>query len=877
MEPYKAKMVRPLPTVGAAERGRLLEAAGYNPSLLPADRILFDLLSDSGTGALSDRQAGALMQGDEAYAGSRDYYQLGDAVSSLFGFHHVLPVHQGRGAENLLMRTLLSAGDTVAANAPFETTRAHVEAQGARILDAGPSDPSAAWADFDLELLQKGGTIKLLVAGLTCNALGGRPVRSSNLAAIRDFCREYGVPLIVDGSRIFEQAALLKAQEPGMANLSAREIARSIADLAHVFYMSGKKDGLNKAGGFIAVRDPALHARLAAAGLIFEGMPSYGGMAGRDMAALAIGLREGVDDRYLTHRLNQIARLADKLRAAEVPFRDPPGGHAIMLDATAFLGGELPSCAVSAALYRAGGVRGAAMDARWVRLALPRRVYGDDHLDAIADVAIHVWNHRAAIRHLETTHAVEGRARFSTRFEPTSSGADLPACVLAPHSPFVNEIIELMPDPGRHGRQAALDRAFGNLYSLESSAVEIDLFTDSGTAAMSTAQWGRAWMGDDASLGSASLRRLQETIHEVYGMPHALATHQGRGAEAVLFDTLVKPGQAVVVNMHFFSTVQHLRRVGAVIVDAIDRVAYDIGSTQPFKGNLDLDRLDQALAAGNVAIVTISLTVNDAGGQPVSSANLAGVAERCKAAGVPLWLDATRACENAWFVRRDERPDLAIPEILREQVALADGIWVSAKKDCLVNIGGFVATKHQAIAESLLDRLILYEGMPGNGGLAGRDLEFIAQGIREMTDEAYLDHRIGQIKKLHDHLSRAGVPVLAPPGGHAVLLDAEAFLPHLGRDEWPGHALASALFLEAGVRAMPIRTQLGPSGKREMVRLTLPRRVYSQSQLTAVAEAIIRLHRDCKAIPGIRMVDRPEAFPYITGKFERLPVAVEVI
>ncbi len=896
MEPFKAKIVSPIPDVPRAEREALLAEAGYNPSLIAADKIPFDFLSDSGAGALSDTQAAELATGDEAYAGSRDFAKLAAAVTEIFGFAHLVPTHQGRGAENLLCRAVLRSGSVVASNAAFETTLAHIEHQDARAVDVSGKAPAPFSGDVSLAALAGAHArerLALVVVGMTANALGGRPVSLSNLLAVHDWCEREGIALAVDASRIFENAAFVSAAEPSWQGRPALDIVRAIADAADILYMSGKKDGLNKIGGFIATRDPALARRMVDLCLVFEGMPSYGGMAGRDMAALAQGLREASDDRHLAHRLEQLGGMADRLRSAGVPFLDPPGGHCIILDAAAFFPEVLhPGCTLAAALYEVGGVRGAALSSQFglfheragaqvdlVRLAVPRRVYCAEQLGHVADAVAQVWRHRADVAPLAIAHSPPGRNKFATRFRCPQRAvcAQVPELAGFAGAPYLRRVVERFDAVGPAGRRAPLERAGWNTFALDAAEVAIDLFTDSGTSAMSAAQWARQWVADDTLIGSCSLARFQEAVRATYGFPHALATHQGRGAEAVLFDTLAGPDRAVATNMQFFSTAQHIRRVGAQLVDVIRDEAYDLARATPFKGDVDLEKLRRACSEHDVALVAVSMTVNDAGGQPVSRGNLEAVAELCRDAKVPLWLDATRLAENAWFVREAEGSRAPLAEVLKALADLAAGMWVSAKKDCLVNIGGILAFRDDARLSPLQDALILYEGMPGSGGLAGRDLEFMAVGMREMIQEPYMAHRIGQVRRLWQRLRDAGVPVLAPPGGHAVMVDASAFLAHLPADRSPGHALAAALFLESGVRAMPVATGLHAGGarlatdRREMLRLTLPRRVYSDAQLAYAADALIRLHGRRDTIAGLRQTEADGQFPFITGRFT--PVA----
>ncbi len=448
-----------------------------------------------------------------------------------------------------------------------------------------------------------------------------------------------------------------------------------------------------------------------------------------------------------------------------------------------------------------------------------------------------------------------------------------------PIEPYKAKVVEPIRLPTPAEREAALARAGYNLFNLLSDEVYIDLLTDSGTSAMSDRQWAAMMVGDESYAGSRNFQRFESAVKELTGFPHIVPAHQGRAAENLLFSLLVRPGTKVPNNMHFDTTQTHVVRNGGAAVNLAVDEAYDPDSLHPFKGNMDVGRLEKLLlgaSAGEVPLVLMTLTNNTGGGQPVSLENLTAVAGICRAHSVPLYLDMCRWAENAYFIRVREpgQGGRSIPEIGRSLFDLADGATMSAKKDGLVNIGGFVATRDRALAERLKEELIVFEGFPTYGGLARRDLEAMAVGLWEATDPAYLAHRIGQVQYLADLLGEAGVPFLKPPGGHGIYLDVRRFLPELPKSELPGQALVVELYREGGVRTVEVGSIMfgesegghGPP-PLELVRLAIPRRVYSSAQLAYVADVVARVYRRRGSVRGLRMVYAPERMRHFTARF----------
>jgi tryptophanase len=430
-------------------------------------------------------------------------------------------------------------------------------------------------------------------------------------------------------------------------------------------------------------------------------------------------------------------------------------------------------------------------------------------------------------------------------------------------------------------RQAVREAGF-NLFFLHSRDVLIDLLTDSGTGAMSGEQWAALQRGDESYAGSPSWYRFLEAVQELFPFEHVIPTHQGRAAEKILFSALCGPGQVVPNNTHFDTTRANIEATGAEALDLPCVEGRDPTALYPFKGNIDLDRLAPLLAdrAGEIPAVIVTVTNNSGGGQPVSLANLRAAGELCRRHGVPLFLDACRFAENAWFIREREngQSQRAVRDIVREMASLADGMTMSAKKDGLANIGGWLAVNDGALAQRCRNLLILTEGFPTYGGLAGRDLEAVAQGLREVVEHDYLRYRIRSTAYLGDALVELGIPIVRPTGGHAVYIDAGALLPHIPPLEYPGQALAVALYELGGVRGCEIGSVMfgrhadgseSPAAM-ELVRLAIPRRTYTQSHIDYVIEVCAQVAEEAPALRGYRIVEEAPALRHFSARFERL-------
>ncbi|MFB0516889.1 MAG: tryptophanase [Candidatus Neomarinimicrobiota bacterium] len=451
--------------------------------------------------------------------------------------------------------------------------------------------------------------------------------------------------------------------------------------------------------------------------------------------------------------------------------------------------------------------------------------------------------------------------------------------------PFRIKSVEPIRMTTREEREAILKKARYNLFSLSAEDVLIDLLTDSGTGAMSSEQWAAVMRGDESYAGSASWRRFEAAVKSIMGFEYVIPTHQGRAAERILFSILCKAGHVVPNNTHFDTTRANVEYQGAEAVDLVIPEGRVPEAIHPFKGNMDIGPLEELIAGvgpQRIPLIMLTITNNSMGGQPVSMANIKAVAGIAHRHGIPLYFDACRFAENAFFIKLREPgyEKKSVREIVSEMFSYADGCTMSAKKDGLANIGGFLCTNDESLAQQEKDLLILTEGFPTYGGLAGRDLDAIAVGLEEVLHEDYLTYRLASTRYLGEHIAREGVPIVQPPGGHAIYIDAKAMLPHIAPLQFPGQALACELYLEAGIRSVEIgsvmfaRTEVEGGEEvpadMELVRLAVPRRVYTQSHVDFVVEAILNVYQRREDIRGFKLTYQAPYLRHFTAQFERV-------
>jgi tyrosine phenol-lyase len=434
----------------------------------------------------------------------------------------------------------------------------------------------------------------------------------------------------------------------------------------------------------------------------------------------------------------------------------------------------------------------------------------------------------------------------------------------------------------RAGRERAIAAAGYNTFLLRSEDVYIDLLTDSGTSAMSDRQWAGMMLGDEAYAGSRNFYHLEAAVQNYYGYKYLVPTHQGRGAEHLISKSLIKAGDVIPGNMYFTTTRLHQELAGGTFVDVIIDEAHDPTNMHPFKGNVDLEKLESLIkkvGAAKIPYVSLAGTVNMAGGQPVSMANVKALRDLCDRYGIRLYLDATRLAENAWFIQQREEGYAGQPiaAIVKEFCSYTDGAWMSAKKDHLVNIGGWLAMNHEDLFEAASNLVVVYEGLHTYGGMAGRDMEALAIGIEEALQDDHMNSRIGQVLYLGELLTDWGIPIVHPVGGHAIFLDAKAIYAHVPQDRFPAQTLAAQLYLDSGIRAMErgvVSAGRDPATgdhrypKLELVRLTIPRRVYTQAHMDVVAEAVKSVYDERASVHGLEMVYEPKYLRFFQARFE---------
>lgn len=447
--------------------------------------------------------------------------------------------------------------------------------------------------------------------------------------------------------------------------------------------------------------------------------------------------------------------------------------------------------------------------------------------------------------------------------------------------PYKIKMVEPIAVTTREQREIAIKKAGYNTFLLDSDDVYIDLLTDSGTNAMSENQWAGLMLGDEAYAGSKNFKHLQQAVQELYGFKYVIPTHQGRGAENILSKIMIKPGDYVPGNMYFTTTRAHQELNGAAFRDVIIDEAHDPELNIAFKGNIDLNKLEKLIdevGAEKIPYICLAVTVNLAGGQPVSMANMKALYELAQKHGIKVMMDATRCVENACFIKHREAgyANKTILDIVKEMFSYADGCTMSGKKDGIVNIGGFLALNDGDLYQKAANLVVVYEGMPSYGGMSGRDMEALARGMYESMDYNYIAHRLAQVEYLGEKLDQAGIPIVKPVGGHAVFLDARRFYPHIPQNQFPAQMLAAQLYIESGVRSMErgiVSAGRDKDGnhhypKLELVRLTIPRRVYTYSHLDVVAEAVIELYKKRDQVKGLRFVYEPPVLRFFTARFE---------
>ncbi len=897
-EPFKIKEIKHLNRRKSHERWHVLQNAGFNILEVPADTVTFDLVA-RGMSAWSHFQKAGYMIGDEAYAGSRNYQHLQSAVKSVLGVERLVPTHNGIGAEKLLVTTMVKPGQKVLHNrgrldrlvAFNGGISIDVTSQNAREYAA----PDQFGADLDLALvkqnLHEGGVAYVHIV-LCPDAWNGQTVSFENLEEVNGLCRAGGVPLVIDISNILENA-LWNTRAKGSEDLMS--MVRDIVDQADVVLMDAAQDARADIGGFISSRVDDIFTKLRNQVVVFEGLHTYGGMTGRAMEVFAIGVREMEEVDYTLWYDAQVDQFYRSMADRGVPVYR--GTKAVAIDVANFLPhlkeDECAKFVLAAALYLSGGIRARIVgDAafhlkgegrRFLSLELPRHAYTGNQLEYIADVVVNLYENRAKVFGLSPVNP-ETSFADELRLVPNNNRLfvqlpDVTSHIFEPHKIAIFEPIQML---SKEKRKAAMEKAGSNTFLLESQDIYIDLLTDSGTTAMSSYQWEGMTNTTDSAYNSRHYADLVADYAEILGFKHIIPTHQGRAAEHIMSTVMIKPGQSVPGNMYFTTTKLHQEIAGGLFLDVIVDEAHDPESTFAWKGNIDLTKLRaeiERVGGENIAYVSFEMSVNMAGGQPFSMENARQVSELCQKHGIALMFDATRCVENARMIKVKDPAytHVTVQEILREMMSYGDGCTISCKKDFMVNMGGILACNSDVLAGQFREMLRIWEGDLTTGGLDPKDIEALRRGLSESLDDHYIAARVEQTQELGHKLIEAGIPIVKPPGSHAIFINAREFLPHLDQDEYPAQALAAAIYIETGVRVMErgnVSKGRNPeTGENyrpalELVRLTIPRRVYSNSHFDYVVSGIRRLWDNREKISGLEMVYEPKVLRFFQAQFE---------
>ncbi len=875
-EPYKLKTVRNIEYTSIQDRIDALMAADYNTFRIPSFMVTFDMTSQ-GTSAVSQDQFAGLFIGDETYAGSRNFENLCGIVKELLGHDNVCPTHNLKGSHKLITTTMVNNGDVIYGNSLKPADLINDRKASMKILLAKDSVYSGNIDTVALENELKGKT-NVPYVYIELYADGYKPVSLANIKEVARIAKQNNTVLVLNGSYIISNADYIRNNESGYNGKTLKEIVYEIGNNSHIFVIDAAQDPRSNTGGLISTNIYDLYDKYMNEVVVYEGLHTYGGMAGRTMEVFARGLSEMVYEKQATWILLQISKLASQLK--NIPFYY--GADGLYIKADEFLPKcENPAHTLAAAIYLKSGIR-CFLDGRFgttiLPLQIPRMVLTNEQLSEIADVINQVYAMRDKISGLvlENDPTWSDEAMFRWKRPVVDA-----YCFKS--EPFTIQQIEYVGEISEAERlQHAIESGY-NTFLLQSKHVAIDFLTDSGTTSQSTTQWAVYLNSVETQATSENYFDFVETLQEVTGYKYILPTHQGRAAEHIMSQCLISSG-IVPGNMYFTTTKLHQEIAGGTFADVICDEAHDPQNTFRWKGNIDIKKLKKLVdehGADQIPYVSFELSVNLAGGQPVHMDNAKEIYEYCEAKGIFVMWDATRAVENAYMIKKyDERyANTSIKEILHELFSYGHGCTVSSKKDYLVNIGGILAIKDdEDFYLKAQEKLRIYEGSVTNGGMTAGDLAVHAQGVREMVDIRYIKNRVEQTHYLGKKLLEAGVPIVEPIGSHAVFLDAKRFLPHIDQDQYPSQALSTALYIDSGVRAMErgnVSKGRQPNGDNyrpslELVRLTIPRRAYTNAHMDLVAESIIKLYKKRDQIKGLRFTYEPKNLRFFQGRFEEV-------
>ncbi|MCS7165365.1 MAG: tryptophanase [Candidatus Calescibacterium sp.] len=821
MLPYKAKIVYFPKYLDISERRLILEKNQNDANLVDEEYIWTDL-SRIDLNGLSDNQYACLFLGDEAYAGSKSFIKLNQSVQEIFNKEFLIPAHNIKGAWNLVIKVLEKFQE-------YELEIIHYDQTENQHL-------TRLLSYYGINTLESKKQAKKISIFLL-NSLKSCSLDFESVKKLLSRIKGDSILTIADFSNVFS-----------FTN-SDLEKVKTLSDLVDVIVIDCSFDLMCNTGALIITNDFRYYENLTEWVVAFEGLHTYGGLSGREMEVINQGLNEAKNNyiwqykkKSLKFLYEEIKKIADRNSQIEISPSYSTHYFYIKTDIE-----DLNNL-----LFLIGQARGY-KNGKYIYLYLPSRKYQKQNLELFIhslELSLQEKNSRYILRYLDP------RLYTSYNFKSV-------------------EIINL---PSLEERREILEKAGYNTFLIPSDKVYIDFLTDSGTSSLSDEQWSSAILHDQKRAYSI----LKEAIEDVFGFSYFLPTHQGRAAEHILSQTMIKPGQFVINNMYFTTTRFHQEYAKGIFVDLIIEEAYKPEVYHPFKGNIDTEKLVDFIEKNgpqNIAYVCIENNVNMAGGQPVSLENIKQIRKICDYYNIPIVLDATRIAENAFFIKEREQgySNKEIKEIIREIMSLVDAATISAKKDPLTNISGLILIRSPELYTKMKRMLEIFEGEYFNGGLPQRDIAMLAQGIREMTDYYYLKNRIDQVRYLGNLLKEAGIPIVEPIGGHAIYLDAKRFLPHIKQDEFPAQTLAAYIYLYGGVRTMErgiVSAGRDPkTGKHkypelELVRITIPRRVYTNEHMEYTRDVVKEVYDIRDSINGLSIVYEPPFLRFFTMRFE---------
>ncbi len=825
-ENYKAKIIQYIKKIDYSERLNLLREYNYNIHKIPSEYFIIDFYNHYN--ALSEEQYSALFIGDEAYAGSENFLNILKNVKEIFKREFVVPVHNLRGAEHLILKVF--EGD---------------------IFSNEPTDSLKVLCNyFNRKISRENGNFSYFTI----------PTSFEEFLKLKEIRK--GVT-ILNANNLFSQIVFWKIENKLSGNL--KDLVYELTRDFDIILISADSDLAGHVGTLIILNNENYYRELCEWLVSFEGLHTYGGLSGRDMAVIAVSLIQVLNEEYWQYRYYEIKEIFENVKKIGYKVSDF-NSDGFYIDIENGIG-------FNVALFLCSQIRVRAYDNK-VFVRIPKRVYFREHFDYFIN----------ALDYLKDKEYPRLKKKFETKFyEVEIMDYEIVKPIkrydVLEYDGFNYKLkgVEIIFNKSKEYRREAIEKAGYNTFLLKSEDIYIDLLTDSGTPSQSDEQFfeGLKYDGRDA------YKILKESIYEILGFDKFIVTHQGRQAEHFISQHLIKKGQYVLNNMYFTTTRFHQEYAGGIFVDLIVEDAHNSQSEYPFKGDFDIEKTIKFIkekGPKNIAYICIETNVNMAGGQPISMKNIKKLREVADYYKIPIVFDATRVAENAYFIREREEgyKDKSIKEIVREILSYGDFATISAKKDPLTNISGLLLVRDDEIYRKIYEFATAFDGSPYNGGLLERDLIMLAIGLKEMVDYDYLKSRIRQVEYLGNKLIENKIPIVKPIGGHAIYLDAKLFLDHLDQDYYPAQALAGEIYVEGGVRTMergtvsagrdPI-TKKNRKPSLELVRITIPRRVYSNRHMDHVVETILNVYKRRYEIKGLEFEYEPPFLRFFTARF----------